>query len=105
MAKVKNADLLRLEEINAEVKDLASKADALKREAKAIEAKAAEDLKSTDKDTAKRGEFLLSWIEKNGSVSWKSEFVKVAGADAAKKLSDDAPKSKALQITRLKPAA
>lgn len=105
MAKVTNANLLRLEVIEAELKQLGSQEDALKREAKAIVDKAQEDLKSTKKETAKRGEFMLSWIEKNGSVSWKSEFVKVAGSEAAKKLNDAAPKKKSVVITRVKPAA
>lgn len=105
MARITNAELERLEEIAAEVKALSSQADALKREAKAIEEKAAQDLTATGKDNAKRGAFLLTWIEKNGSVSWKSEFVRVAGSEAAKQLTDNAPKSKALAITRVKAAA
>lgn len=98
MARVTKTELDRLAEINMELKALAAKADPLGREAKEIIAKAAADLRETGKPTAKRGGWLLRWFEKNGSVSWKTEYVNVAGADAATKLTNDAPKKRVLQI-------
>jgi len=100
MAKrVTAAQLDRWRQIEAQRKDLAAKVKALDTEAKQIAKAASDDLAATGKQSAKRGDYLLTWKMGRASVAWKGEFIRVAGAEAAEKLANEAPPTRSLQIT------
>lgn len=104
MARVTAADLSRYQSLEAEAAELAARASTLRREAKTIVDKATEDLEGTGKPTAKRGGFLLRWKVSRGSVAWKTEFVRIAGAEAADELTKSAPERRSLEIIAPAPA-
>lgn len=103
MARVTATELDKYRALETEAAELSARAATLKREAKVIATKAEADLEATGKPSVKRGGYLLKWADGRASIAWKTEFVRVAGAEAADKLAKDAPKKRSLDI--IPPAA
>lgn len=82
-------------------RDLNRQADALEREEKVI---AAELVALVESDGGKarvvtKGSHKISLVEKPGSVRWKDEFIRVAGADEATALQANCPPRLALTVS------
>lgn len=98
MARITKERLDRRRKLVAEKLDLDRRSRALETEIKQIDSDAAADLKATGKDSVRRGGYLLTWKDGRPSIQWKSEFVRIAGAEAANRITADAPRPKKLDI-------
>lgn len=88
----------RREELIAANTELAAKIDANKREISTIDELATAALDAADGVAFNRGRHTVAYASKKRSVSWKTEFVRVAGADAAAKLRENAGTVRRLKI-------
>lgn len=98
MPRITPARLDRLFEINAELAKTKKEMRSLETEAKQIFTDAEADLRETDRDQAKRGEYLLVWKVKRAAVAWAQEFIRECGADKANALKAATPETKSLDI-------
>lgn len=98
MPRVTKEQLEHRAQLLKEASELSSRAKTLREEATQIEELAASDLESSGRDTTKRGGFTLVWDEKRGSVAWKQEFIRVAGAEQADRLTQSAEVKRTIKI-------
>ena len=99
MARVTKQQLDRYVAVKAEATELSRRAEALKSEAKAIEALAQADLTDSKKNSVTRGGYRLEWADGRLSVSWKDELIARLGAATADAITKAAPRKKVLSIT------
>ena len=94
---LKIADIKRIGELRAERLALQRQVDALAIEENALKANALQHTIAAG-GKLKKGSFDLSVKESTGSISWKTKFIEVAGADAAAEIAAETPKRKSLVI-------
>jgi len=85
-----------------EKKELERKARTLGGEMKRLAEHFGEVLKDREQTECKRGEHVVALVTKQGSVSWKNEFVKVSGPDKAAELQAEAPTKTTVEIRKAK---
>ncbi len=95
--KITAVDLSRHAELSAQIADFNAKCKPLQDELKQIEKRAFNFLQESEKDTAKRGDYRISLIEKPGYQAWKTLALQWKPASA--ELPTPAP-SKKLVITK-----
>lgn len=84
----------------AEASELESKARKLRARQSQIDEIAEAELAKSGKSSIKRcGGWLLTWITGRATVAWRDEFIRIAGAEAADKLTAAAKPKPKLQIT------
>ena len=82
-----------------EASDLERRARSLRKRVEQIDAIASAELKASGKAAIRRAGYTLSWVDGRASVSWKDEFIRVAGPDEADRLAAEAKPGQRLQIT------
>lgn len=97
---VSEKDLKELEEITARRLDLQRERDVLKRREDAIKAQLVEhvEAKGGKKKEVKLGRYLLAMVAGKTYVSWKNEFIRVAGTEEAERVTADTPAKLKLEI-------
>lgn len=97
--RVTAADLERWDKLRTEAGELDRRVRSLRAEAARIEKQAAEDLKTSGRESVTRGGWRLAWTARRVVVSWKDAFIARCGAEAADELlKSETPKPK-LQIS------
>lgn len=96
--KLTLALLQERDELIAANREAKSVIDTNDRRIKAIEACAAESLGR--KKSMKKSRYRISWQTVLQNVSWKSEFIRVAGVDEATKLTNNRKSKKRLNIKK-----
>ena len=100
MAQKLTADLLaERNELDAEARKLESRARTLRKKQSQIDDIAKAELTKAGRDSIRRAGYTLAYVDGRAVVRWRDEFVRVAGADAADELSQNATPSKRLQVT------
>lgn len=99
MPRVTAEDLEKYQSLQAKAAELSREARTLRDEADRIYQAASEDLEKTGKPQAKRGGFLLRWIEKPATVRWKQALVDALGVDKAAEIQKEAGTTRRLVIT------
>lgn len=74
-----------------EIKTLTTKISAKRTRISEIEKAASSHMEKNNLESEVKGRHVIKYEEYRSSVSWKSEFVRVAGADAAVKVTAKAP--------------
>jgi len=92
-------ELWRLADLEHEIDAMQSGLNASKREAKQIRDRVLHAMKTDNRERATRHGFRIYFIDaEKVSVSWKNEFIRVAGKDAAAAIVNSTPKKKRLVI-------
>jgi len=87
--------------LEAERKALEQKARAIAKRTDALKAHFKTFLGELDKQSVTRHGFRITIVDGRPSVSWKDEFIRVAGPIAADDVLTSAPKSKGVEVTPL----
>lgn len=82
-------------------KELDTRARNLKKRTDALKAHFKEFLNAEGKESIKRHGFQITLVDGRTEISWKDEFIRVAGPLAADEIAANAPKGKAIQVTPL----
>lgn len=96
--KITIATVDRYLELQEMRRKLNREADSLEREEKMLRSAMFEATQAAG-GTLTKGKHRLAIVEKNGTVSWKDAFIRVAGAEEALRLQEDAPKREALEVS------
>lgn len=91
--------LKRRADLDAEARQLESRARTLRKEQSQIDKLCEDELLGSGRDSIRRSGYTIAWTAGRAVVRWRDEFIRVAGSDAADELAQSATPSKKLQIT------
>lgn len=98
------AELLKKRrKLDDEQKDFERKARAIARQKAAIDTDMKSELERVGRTSIARGGFRVSIVDGRPQVSWKTEFIKVSGAQVAAEIEDAATKSQRIEVTEETP--
>lgn len=81
----------RRRELERQARQLKAEADLLGRDIEAF-------LEQSGRQQLRRGDYLARWVETRAPVAWKQEFIRIAGAEEAIRLSLAAPWVRRLEV-------
>lgn len=98
------ADLLKKRrKLDEEQKELERQARAVAKQKTAIDTDLKAELVRVGKTSIARGGYRVSIVDGRPTVSWKTEFIKISGAQMAVELEEAAPRSQRLEVTEETP--
>lgn len=86
-------------EIEAEKKEHERKARTIAKQANMLREKMAANVEANNGKPINKGKYQLRFDQKQCSVSWKNEFVRVASVDEANELTSSAPMKNVLVVS------
>lgn len=88
-------------ELDEERKGLEREARNIQKEIELIGDEFREELKRRKVNSVKEGSYQVQLVDGRASVSWKDEFIRIAGSERAIEIQDAAPIPKRLQVLKL----
>lgn len=99
MQKVTREELWRFLELETKRKEVDRQSRNLAREISQLKTHFEQCMRDDDKESVVRYGFRLTFVDGRPKVSWKDEFIRVAGAEAADDVLADAPRPPKLEVS------